>query len=253
MKNHERDLSLPSQIFTLSVDKKHLFSGREGDTMRKKEVVAVLITDVIAAPRRLYRLVLDGADGMTVDRSTFDESGYRIGSDLTEEQLERLLTDSATRRAKEKALFLLGRRDYARAELQKKLEQEAPPAVAAGVAERLTELGLLDDAAYARRLARHLSEYKGYPRRRVEQELLRRGIEWELAHRAAAEPEQDDTQRAVTLIRKKYAGKIGDRDARQRTAAALVRRGFSYDTVRQALEAVADADEDEYAGADGDE
>lgn len=193
-----------------------------------------------------YQLELDGAEGPLVDRRTFDESAYRVGSTVTPEQLEALLTASQHNRAREKALYLLGLRDYARAELERRLAREVPLATATAVADRLTEVGLLDDERYAAHTARSLSQHKGYSRRRVEQELRRRGVERETAARAAAAVDSTDFEQALALLRKKYYNKLSDYPSRQRVAAALARQGFSYSVIRQAMEALgADRTEDE--------
>ena len=195
------------------------------------------ITEARRRRRSLYLLVLEDGRELLVDRRTFDESPHRVGGSLSEEQLEALLCRSEYNRAHDKALYLLSLRDYAGRELEKKLTGEATPAVAAAVVERLRAVGLLDDAAYARRTADSLVRYKQYPRRRVEQELLRRGIDRETAREAAQEADCDDLQQALALVRKKYYNKLSDDAARARTAAALARYGFGYDTVRRAMEA----------------
>ena len=121
------------------------------------------------------------------------------------------------------------------------------PEVAARVVERLAEVGLLDDRRYAARLATSLSEYKSMPRRRVEQELCRRGVAAETARNAAEEIEREDFQQALALIEKKYYNKMNDPVSRQRVAAALGRRGFSYSAIRRAMELFgADCDGEEF-------
>ena len=60
--------------------------------------------------------------------------------------------------------------------MEKKLGRTAPKETAAAIAGRMEELGLVDDAAYARRLAADLAVRKLYSRRRVIQELRARGV-----------------------------------------------------------------------------
>ena len=204
------------------------------------------ITEVKRRRRSLYLLVLDGLEGPTVDVRTFDESPYGVDSVLTEEALEELLARSQYNRARDRALYLLGLRDYACRELEQKLAQEASPEVAAAVVERLRDVGLLDDERYAARLADSLSRAKQYPRRRVEQELRRRGVEAEVAREAANELDQEDFQQALALLQKKYYNKMQDEESRRKTAAALMRRGFSYTAVRQAMEAYAETADTQY-------
>ena len=200
----------------------------------------MMITEVRRRRRSLYLLVLDGKEGPTVDVRTFDESPYVVGSPITERQLEQLLELSEYNRARERALYLLGLRDYACKELMKKLLTEARPTIAEQVVQRLTEVGLLDDERYAERMAQSMSRTKHYPKRRVAQELRRRGVDGETADCAAEELACEDFEQALALIEKKYYNKMTDRDSRQKVMAALVRRGFSYDAIRQAMMAYDD-------------
>ena len=197
----------------------------------------MIITEARRRRKHLYLLVLDGTEGPEVDVTAFDESPYRVGGSITAQQLEALQAQSAYTRAHSKALYLLGLRDYACKELEKKLCAEAPPSVAAAVVSRLREVGLLNDETYAARAAQSLSTYKQYPRRRVEQELLRRGVDGETTRNAVEELECEDFQQALAILEKKYYNKMNDRDSRQRVMAALARRGFSYGAIRRAMEA----------------
>lgn len=196
--------------------------------------------------RRLYLLRLDNETEHLVDRQTFDESLYRVGAEITEDQLDALLEKSQYNRARERALYLLGLRDYACGELEKKLYTEATPEIAAAVVDRLREVGLLDDARYAVRLARHLAEQKQYPRRRIEQELRHRGIDPATAADAVSALDGDDLQQALALLEKKYYNKLKTTEDRQRVTAALARRGFSYGAIRGAMERLCSPDDEEF-------
>lgn len=202
------------------------------------------ITEAAVRRRRLYLLRLEDGRKLSVDRQTFDESPYRAGGEITEQQLDTLLSDSQYNRARERALYLLGLRDYGCRELQQKLLTEATPEIAAAVVERLQQVGLLDDSRFAARLARHLNEYKQYPRRRIRQELLRRGVDAATVDQALENLEGEDFQQALALIEKKYYNKINNPEDRQRTIAALARRGFTYAAIRRALEEYGDGCEE---------
>ena len=204
------------------------------------------ITEVAIRRRRLYLVRLDNGAEHTVDRQTFDESPYRMGEEISEEGLAALLEKSQYNRARERALYLLGLRDYACGELEKKLYTEASPEIAAAVVTRLQEVGLLDDERYARRLAHHLAEYKKYPRRRIEQELRHRGIDAAMAADAVAALAGDDLQQALALLEKKYYNKLNAPEDRRRVIAALARRGFSYGAIRAAMERLNVPDDEEF-------
>lgn len=196
------------------------------------------ILEVSRRRRQLYWLTIEGGEDTEVDVRTFDESPYREGCTITEEQLHTLLATSQYNRARERALYLLGLRDYACKELEQKLYCVANPDIAASVVERLREVGLLDDESFAARLARSLSETKHYPRRRIEQELRHRGISPVLAQAAVEELDGEDFEQALALLQKKYYNKLNDPDSRRRVVAALARRGFGYGAIRSALDAL---------------
>ena len=136
--------------------------------------------------------------------------------------------------AKERALALLDKRDYSRAELLKKLlEKGEDEAEATAAVDRLAELGFVDDARYAPIVVRHYAA-KGYGARRVRQELARRGIPRELWDEAMAQmPAQDDT--IDRLLRSRLRGVEADRAALKRASDFLLRKGYGWDEIQSAL------------------
>lgn len=196
----------------------------------------MIITELCKRRGRLYLLMIDGEPAVTVDVRTFEESPYRVGSSLSEEELKTLLDESQRRRAKEKALYLLSLRDHSRAELEQKLRRESDEETASDTAERMEELGLVNDKEYAVKRARDLIERRYYPKRRAVQELCARGVDRETAQEAVERMESDDMCQALALLNKKYYNKLGDESSRQKTAAALARFGFSCDCIRKAIE-----------------
>ena len=193
------------------------------------------ITEIRKRRGRLYLLVLDGEPAMTVDIRTFEESPYRVGSSLSEEELRALLDESGRRRAEEKAVYLLSRGDHSRRGLEEKLRRSAGREAAAQAAQRMEELGYVNDERYALRLAQDLTERKLYPRRRAVQELCARGVDRELAVRAVDETEKEDLDKALELIAKKQYNRLHDEDGRRKAGAALARYGFDGGTIRRAL------------------
>ena len=146
--------------------------------------------------------------------------------------------------AKKRALWLLDKRDYSRAELRRKLTEKGfTDAAAEAAVDRLAELGFVDDARYAPIVGRHYAA-KGYGRGRVRQELQRRGIAKELWDDALAEmPEQDET--VDKLLRARLRGaELGDRAALKRATDALSRRGYGWDEITAAVERLKTETED---------
>lgn len=157
--------------------------------------------------------------------------------------------------AMEIAVHFLGTRPRTRWEVERRLRRAgAADAVIGVTAERLTELGYLDDAAFARWWGEQRDRHAPRGRRMIEAELRQRGVPRDVieAYRdehAAPErmPEDeglpsDEGSRARQALAAHLRGRPlpADRKALQRIGMFLVRRGFDPETVRSALRAAAD-------------
>lgn len=201
-----------------------------------------------AEPRRksLVQLYLDGEAAVKIDAEIFLRSRLKPGDKISDEELRELIQASDTRRAQEKALYLLEHRSHSKKELAEKIARTAASKQAAqAAAERMEELGLINDEAYARDLARHLFGTKRYGVMRVRQELRLKGIEDELIDELIDEfgGEEAALENIRAVLNKKYFGWQNDEKIRRRAFAALQRLGYSYGLIRQAMQA---ADFDEY-------
>ena len=118
-----------------------------------------------------------------------------------------------------------------RAQLERKLSQRGcDPEVAARVLDRMTEVGLVDDEAYAEMLVRSKQGAKGLARKGLAHELRKQGIDQETAEEALGQVGIDDERaKAEELVAKKLRTMTGlapDVQAR-RLAAMLARKGYS--------------------------
>ena len=205
----------------------------------------VLILELQKRRGRLYDMHMDDETVVAVDRQTFDESPYKVGSRLSPEELEALLMASEFRRAKEKVVFLLSLRSYSEQELRSKLQREFSLDAVAVALERLCELGFLNDEDYARRFAVDRMERKHYSKRRTLQELRAKGVDRETAALAVEELDTDETAKALELLRKKYYNKLNDPKSIQKVSASLARMGFDHGTIRRAIKELAQTAQDE--------
>ena len=107
--------------------------------------------------------------------------------------------------------------------------RDVPEDVADRVLDRFTEVGLVDDAAYAEILVRSRHAERGMSRRALAMELRRKGVDDEVAREALEQVDDaDEEQAARALARKKLRATRGlDREVRLRRAyGALGRRGY---------------------------
>ena len=199
------------------------------------------ITALEPRRHRLVQLFLDGEPAVKLDEET--AASLRPGQQLSDEELHELIARSDAVRAKEKALYLLEHRPHSKRELEDKLARTVGREAAGQAAGRMEELGLIDDADYAHRLAEELAR-KGFAAPRIRQELLRRGIDRELAaeeaERAAAAPEDA----LHSLIERRFARQLGEEKGRRRAVAALQRMGYRWEEIRSALRAFGGEPED---------
>jgi Uncharacterized protein conserved in bacteria len=135
-----------------------------------------------------------------------------------------------------------------RAQLEQKLAQRDCPAdVAAAVLDRMSEVGLVDDEAYALMLVRSRQAGRGLAKGALARELRTNGIDDALAQQALASiSEADEWDRARTLVDKKLRAMhgLGIEVQTRRLASMLARKGYSpsltYAVIR---DAIADAPE----------
>ena len=193
-----------------------------------------------AEPRRrgLVQLYLDGEPGPKIDQEVFLLSRRKPGDQLTQEELSQLLEQSDARRAREKALYLLEHRSHSKRELTEKIARTAASQEAAqAAADRLEEMGLLDDRAFAENYARELFVRKRFGPLRVRQELSRKGIDRELIDQVMAPYLEEDAgeENMALVLAKRYPLWREDEKTRRRAVAALQRMGYSYGKIREVM------------------
>ena len=193
------------------------------------------ITALLKQRGRLYCAVLESGEEVLLDRKTLDDNGIGEGATFTETAWEQLLALCEKNRAREKALWLLSRRDYSARELTEKLRKTADREVAAATAARMEEVGLVDDERYAERLAREYCLVRKYPTRRAEQKMREKGLSRDLIEAAFEQLEIDDVQVALEHLEKLCYTDIDCEETRRKMREKLVRYGFSYETLRTAI------------------
>jgi len=140
------------------------------------------------------------------------------------------------------ALNLLSARPYAVKALHRKLiQKEYPAADAEDVIRRLVDAGLLDDAKYAAQYARSKIVSSGTSKRRLQQDLYRKGIKPDVSAAAIAqviEDEEIDTAAVVEQMARKKLAQLGDLEPlvlRRRLFAFLARRGYDVDEIKRVV------------------
>jgi regulatory protein len=171
----------------------------------------------------------------SLDADTYLDCGVCAGEELNEEELERLKAIVDAKKAKEKALTLLSYRDHSRQELKRKLMRTADEDAADAAADKMEELGLINDEQFAQKFAGELFQNKAYGKSKVIYEMTKRGLDRELVCSVVEALDDDPVARALRFLQKKYPRGIADETARRRACAALSRCGYTWEDQKQAL------------------
>lgn len=180
-------------------------------------------------------IFLDEEYAMTVDNTFWFSSEWYNKTEIDSEELAALQTAVSSRRAFNAAVDLLSRRAHASEELYKKLRPKFGDEPARAAVEKAKSLYLLDDEAFAEQLAEELYERKHFAPRRILSELLRRGVNREIAQNAVESLDKDDKNRIIVLLQGKYSACLQDEKGKRRAVNALLRMGYSYGDIKAAL------------------
>ena len=181
-----------------------------------------------------FLVKLEDGDILRVTEEELLRFGLRPGEELGEEDLAALRQSAATSQVKARAAGMIGRQALSKSELRRRLIRGgAAEADAQAAADWLENIGAVDDPAYAAAVARDYGR-RGYGAARVRQEFQRRGVPRELWEAALAEL-PDSGAVLDALIRRKWSGELSDPREIKRLSDSLLRRGFSWGQVREAL------------------
>ncbi|MBP0966807.1 MAG: regulatory protein RecX [Oscillospiraceae bacterium] len=203
----------------------------------------MIILNIAPGKGKLFEITLENGQKLWLHADLVQSELLRTGDDLDAERITELRRQAAEHRAYEYGLYLLEKRGYSYRELYDKL-MTAPDAQEDAVLaalEKLTRYGFLNDARYAEQLARHYVENKKFGLRRAEYEMRHRGLSQEDIDDALAAYDNAETISAqlLELLQKKYARYLtdpNDRKSAEKVTAALVRRGYTYQQIRYAIE-----------------
>lgn len=195
----------------------------------------MVITAIEPRRKAMSALYLDGEYVMNLDTRTLTENRIDVGKDIDDEDLHEIIRLSNERRAKEKALWLISYRDHSKKELADKIKRTCDEESADKAVERMEELGLVNDESYALRYAQKLIFTKHMSKNAVVYELVRKGIDKELAAEILEEIEVDVSEQIRIIIDKRYKN-ISDEKTRRRAVAALQRLGYRWDEIKGVIE-----------------
>lgn len=194
----------------------------------------MLITSIEPRRKAMSALYLDGEYVMNLDTQTLIENRFDVGKEIDDDELHEIIRLSNEHRAKEKALWLISYRDHSKKELVDKIKRTYDEDSAQKAADRLEELGLVNDENFAYHYAERLLFHKHMSKKSAFYELRQKGISPETADEILESIDVDAAEQIRAVLNKKYKN-LADEKIRRRAVAALQRLGFGWDDIKSVI------------------
>lgn len=197
----------------------------------------MMITEIVPRGKLKMTVRTDGDLSFTLYKKELSRYSLREGDALSEDFLRDTLFPLLKNRAYSRSIHLLAARDYTEANLRRKLSEGGiPEPCLSETLDRLKSLHYLDDRRYAESFLRSCSRDRS--RLQLLQGLLSRGVERSLAEEllSSGVSGADEEAQAFRLLQKRhYDPETADRKEKQRHAAFLARRGYSWSLISRCL------------------
>ena len=184
---------------------------------------------------------IDGEFAFGLDEEVLYKSGLKKGEGLTQQRIKEITDEERKKEAKDAALrFLSFRRRTERQVREKLKKKEFDEKTIEATIDKLKEFDLINDLEFATSWVRDRLAFKPRGKRLLRQELWKKGIRKDIIDQVTEDLCKDEDKAALELvekIKKRYQN-LEPKVARRRMFSLLLRRGFSYETVNQALQTV---------------
>ncbi len=201
----------------------------------------MIVTDITDEDKKRVRIHTDSEEDIVLYRGELERYGIVCGGELPLPVYEEIVSDLLSKRAKLRAMKLLEHHDYTEKLLRDKLTDGGyPESVVTGAIDYVKSYGYIDDERYARNYCESRSQRKS--RAVVKAELTARGIDRDILERVIEEAFSGDGEPAELLQirsyldKKHYDAQSWEFKDKQKIMAALMRRGYPMDLIRQAMQ-----------------
>ena len=195
----------------------------------------MIVTAVVPVDKRKCKVFLGEDFAFVLYKSEVARFHIEEGIDLSEELYEQIKEEILLKRARDRALYLLQSQGRTQAEMIKKLQNDGyPDDVTRDVMSFLSEYHFVDDNAYTENYI-HVNKRRKSPRQ-MAYELQQKGVDKAKISQILEENPVDEEETARALLKKKTGGQIPkDWKERQKLAAFLGRKGFSFEVIQRVL------------------
>ena len=205
----------------------------------KKTITNIQIESKHSSRRTLF---LDGECFSSVDASLITQFGLRIGLEIEEDALQKLIQEDEVAKAKSYAFDLLLSQNYSKRQMNDKLKRKgySQHAIDATL-ERLEQLGYIKDEVYAHDWVDSHRRSRPRGKKLLKHELMNKGIDKTTVDRVLSEIDDAEEASLALGAAQKQAARYKSLPpdvAKRRLYSFLLRRGFDYETIQRTVEQV---------------
>lgn len=201
----------------------------------------MIVTAVEELSKSRSKIMIDGELAFVLYKGELRLYHICVGEEIAQKDYDAIIMNVLPKRAKLRAMNLLTKREYTEKQLRGKLKEGYyPEKVIEEALNYVASFRYTDDLRYA---VTYITDHEtSRSRRRIEQDLLGKGINRETLERAWAEwktgggSQDEETMIRALLVKRKYNPDTADRKEQQKTYAFLMRKGFSGEAVHRVLQ-----------------
>lgn len=188
------------------------------------------ISPAVKTPGR-YNIYVDGKYSFSLDEFQLVQTGLHSGLYIDESKLDELKSESDYGKNYIRAVDLISRRLRSEKEIRDYAKRKQWTATnTERVIERLKSHGYLNDKVFAEAFVRSRQSTERYSKRRIERDLRQKGIAPNIIEQVL--PDKSSDKNAIIKLVQKKASRYDDVN---KLKAYLIRAGFNYDDVNQAI------------------
>ncbi|HEX2944552.1 MAG TPA: regulatory protein RecX [Clostridia bacterium] len=194
-------------------------------------------------------IYVDGKFSFTISEEDYISLNLYEEQELTQETIDYIKNTLNYHEAKSRAVRYLSMKLRTEKEVRDKLSDEGyDDDCADKVVNELKAIGYINNQLYAQKYIFDRSKLKPISKRLMKKELVFRGISEETADEVLQDWKVEDSSVAESLLKRKF-GKydLNDKKILKKAMMFLTHRGFSSDTIREALrDYTADASDNDF-------
>lgn len=198
------------------------------------------VTQVVELNKTRSKVYIDSEFAFVLYKGELRLYHISEGKDISDKDYNTIMNELLPKRARLRAMNLLKSREYTTEELKRKLRMgDYPENIIDEAIEYVASYRYIDDLRYATDYITSQENIRS--RRRIEQDLLRKGISKSTLEQAWLKwEEKGGSQDEISMIQKLLQKRHFDIDTtdireQQRIYTFLVRKGFSHDSIRRAI------------------